>query len=220
MRIREDRRHTQPSPCGETAKLTLETEGKMHYRVTCSTGTIVRELMRSLQALGRWKTLKRTLVLAIILFQLGATASSAARETFSLPKGYEKWEKSRQKVVSDKKSPYYGIYYIQADRNTLKAYKTGGAYPEGSRFVVTYYGMREEGGKPLQGKKNIIVLMKKERKQALTGGWLFAGFTPAGKPASIDPARDCYGCHLKEAGTRDLVISTYADFRQPAGKSP
>ncbi len=157
--------------------------------------------------------MKRTLSLAMILSLALAAASSDAGESASLPKGYETWEKSRQKIVSDKKSPYYGIYYIQADRNTLKAYKTGGRYPEGSRFVVTYYGIREEGGKPVQGKKNIIVLMKKERKQQTTGGWLFAGFTPAGKPASIDPARDCYGCHLKEAGTRDLVISTYADFR-------
>ena len=142
-----------------------------------------------------------------------SAASADAGERIVLPKGYEKWDKSRQKIVSDKKSPYYGIYYIQADRNTLKAYKTGGSYPEGSRFVVTYYGMREEGGKTVQGKKNIIVLMKKERKQQTTGGWLFAGFTPEGKAAAIDPARDCYGCHLKEAGTRDLVISTYADFR-------
>jgi len=142
-----------------------------------------------------------------------AAASSDAGENVSLPKGYEKWDKSRQKIVSDKKSPYYGIYNIHADRNTMKAYKTGGTYPEGSRFVVTYYGIREEGGKPVQGKKNIIVLMKKERKQTTTGGWLFAGFTPEGKPAAIDPVRDCYGCHLKEAGTHDLIISKYADFK-------
>lgn len=157
--------------------------------------------------------MKKLVLTAMILSLTLVAASSDAGERLSLPKGYEKWDKSRQKIVSDKKSPYYGIYYIHADRNTIKAYKTGSPFPEGSRFVVTYYGIREEGGKPAQGKKNMIVLMKKERKRSTTGGWLFAGFTAEGKPAAIDPVKDCYGCHQKEAGTRDLIISKYADFR-------
>ena len=34
----------------------------------------------------------------------------------STPKGYEKWERSKQKTVTDKKSLFYGIHYIYADK--------------------------------------------------------------------------------------------------------
>ena len=44
--------------------------------------------------------------------------------------------------------------------------------------MVSYFTIREEGGKPVQGKKNMVVLMEKNKKYLETGGWLFAGFTP------------------------------------------
>jgi hypothetical protein len=59
----------------------------------------------------------------------------------------------------------------------------------------------------------MIVLMQKDKKQKATGGWLFAGFSPDGKLSGLDPAKDCYPCHLKEAKATDLVISKYADFK-------
>jgi hypothetical protein len=96
----------------------------------------------------------------------------------------------------------------------MPAYKSGGKYPEGSQFVVDYFNIKEEAGKPVKGKKNMVVLMKKDAKQTATGGWLFAGFTPDGKHnATLDPVKNCYECHLKEAASSDLVISKFADFR-------
>ena len=136
-----------------------------------------------------------------------------AAEKVSLPKGYEKWEKSRQKIVTDKKSLFYGIHYTYVDKKTMPAFKSGGKYAEGSRFVVVHYNIREEGGKPVEGKKNMIVLMKKDKKYKNTGGWLYAGFGPDGKLSGIDPVKNCYECHLKEAKSTDFVISKYADFR-------
>ena len=155
---------------------------------------------------------KNALLLAFASVLATATLSLAAGAV-SLPKGYEKWAKSKQQIINDKKSLFYGIHYTYVDKTAMKAFKSGGKYPEGSRFVVVQYGIRQEGGKPVQGKKSMVVLMKKDKKYKETGGWLFAGFTPEGKPSGIDPVKNCFECHLKEAKDRDFVISRYADFR-------
>ena len=156
--------------------------------------------------------MKRIASAAAVVLLAAATVASAAGKA-SLPKDYERWEKSKEKVISDKGSLFYGIHYIYVDRKALPPYRSGGKYPEGARFVVVNYGIREEGGKPVKGKKSMVVLMKKDRKQTATGGWLFAGFTPEGKPSGVDPVKNCFECHLKEAKATDLVISKYVDFK-------
>ena len=144
---------------------------------------------------------------------IGAAGAASAADKVSLPKGFEKWEKSKARVEPDKKSMFYGIHYIYVDKKAIKAYKAGGAYPEGSTFVAVNYAIKQEGGKPVAGKKTMIVLMKKDKTQQATGGWQFAGFTPDGKPSGLDPAKDCFGCHEKDAKDRGYIISKYADFK-------
>ena len=150
---------------------------------------------------------------AAVAVLLAATAATAADKA-ALPKGYEKWEKSTEKLISDKSSLFYGIHTIYVDTKAMPAYKKGGPYPEGSRFVVVQHTIRNEGEKQVKGKKSMVVLMKKDKKQTATGGWLFAGFTPEGKPSGVDPVKNCFECHLKEAKDRDFVISRYADFKK------
>lgn len=152
---------------------------------------------------------------AIISLLLIAVVSvpAIAAERVALPKGYVKWEKSKQKVVTDKTSLFYGIHYIYVDPKAMKAYKSGGPYPEGSRFVVEFFNIKEAGGKTVPGKKNMIVLMKKDKNEKQTGGWLFAGFNAEGKPSGLDPVKTCFGCHLQDAKDRDYVISRYSDFK-------
>lgn len=157
--------------------------------------------------------MKKLLVLGMVAVLAFVAAQALAAEKLSLPKGYEKWEKSKQKIVTDKNSLFYGVHYIYVDKKAMPAYRTGKKYPEGSRFVVVFYNVREEGGKPVQGKKNMIVLMKKDKKQKATGGWLFAGFSPNGKPSGLDPVQNCFECHQKEAKGTDYIISKYADFK-------
>jgi hypothetical protein len=55
--------------------------------------------------------------------------------------------------------------------------------------------------------------MKKDKKQQASGGWQFAGFSPDGKLSGLDPVKDCFGCHEKEAKGTDFVISKYAEFK-------
>lgn len=149
---------------------------------------------------------------AIALLSVAAAATVHAAGA-SLPKGYEKWNMSKEKVIADKSSLFYGIHNIYVDKKAMAAYRKGGPYPEGSRFVVVQHTIKDVGGKPTKGKRSMIVLMTKDKKQTATGGWLFAGFTAEGKPSGVDTVKNCYECHLKEAGSRDLVISRYTDFR-------
>ena len=50
-----------------------------------------------------------------------------AADKAALPKGYEKWEKSSEKVVNDKNSLFYGIHYTYVDKKAWPAFKTGPA---------------------------------------------------------------------------------------------
>lgn len=157
--------------------------------------------------------MKKTAILLMLAALLTAAAAASGADKPVLPKGYEKWAKSKTRVNTDKKSLFYGIHYLYVDSKAMKTYRTGGVYPEGSRFIAVNYNIKDEGGKPVPGKKNMIVLMKKDKRYQETGGWQFAGFTPEGKLSDLDPARDCFGCHLKDAKDRDYVISKYSDFK-------
>src|SRR5512139_3872456 len=114
--------------------------------------------------------MKKNMMVLAGLIMASLVSASLAFGAVSLPKGYESWEKSRKKIVEDKKSLFYGVHYIYVDKKAMKAYKGGGAYPEGSRFVVVFYNRNEEGGKQVEGKKNMIVLMQRDKKQKETGG--------------------------------------------------
>lgn len=154
--------------------------------------------------------MKSAVVLLSILFlSLGAVTSEAASS--ALPKGYTSWKKSERKVVTDKNSLFYGIHYIYADKKAQRGYQADNRFAEGSRIVVEFFNIRENPA--VDGPKNMIVLMQKDKRQTATGGWLFAGFHADGKPSGIDPVANCFSCHQKDAAGRDFVISTKRDFK-------
>lgn len=137
--------------------------------------------------------------------------NSSDAASSGLPKGYTHWKKSERKVVTDKSSLFYGIHYIYADKKAVSGYKAGNKFIEGSKIVVEFFNI---GGNPsVDGTKNMIVLMQKDKRQTATGGWLFAGFGADGKSSGIDPVSTCFGCHLKDAANKDFVISTKNDFK-------
>lgn len=151
---------------------------------------------------------------AIILasfFLLCITEIVSGAASPALPKGYAVWKKSDRKVVIDKNSLFYGIHYIYADKKAQRGYLADNRFPEGSRIVVESFSIK--GNPAVDGPKNMIVLMQKDRRQKATGGWLFAGFGVDGKPAGLDPVNTCFGCHQKDAAQRDFVISTKKDFK-------
>ena len=156
--------------------------------------------------------MRNFIIAAAVAAGIASTAFAAGAP--ALPKGYQKWEKSGQKIVTDKSSLFYGIHYIYVDRKALPAYKAGKGYPEGSSFVVEFFSIKDEAGKPVPGKKSMVVLMKRDKSQKQTGGWLFAGYNPDGKPSGIDPVKNCFECHLKDAKDREYVISKFSDFKK------
>jgi len=145
-----------------------------------------------------------------VLFALNSIAAAASPQ--SLPKGYASWQKSERKVVTDRKSLFYGIHYMYADKKAMQGYKAGNRFPEGSRIVVEFFNIKDNPA--VDGPKNMVVLMKKDKKRTETGGWLFAGFGADGKSSGIDPVKNCFDCHLKDASQKDYVISTIKDFNR------
>jgi hypothetical protein len=145
-------------------------------------------------------------VLFCYLIVNGAEAAS-----HSLPKGYNNWKKSERKVVTDKNSLFYGIHYIYANKKARDGYLADNKFAEGSQIVVEFFNIKNNPA--VDGPKNMIVMMKKDRRQGETGGWLFTGFGADGKPSGIDPVTTCFSCHLKDAAQKEFVISTKKDFK-------
>ncbi len=147
---------------------------------------------------------------AVLIFALPLIVSAAASP--ALPKGYQTWQKSERKIVTDKNSLFYGVHYIYADKKAFKGYQAGNRFAEGSTIVVEYFNIKE--GSSSDGPKNMVVLMRKDKHRKETGGWLFAGYGADGKPSGMDPVGTCFGCHQKDAGQREFVISTIKDFKR------
>lgn len=137
----------------------------------------------------------------------------AGAASTSLPKGYAAWQKSDRKVVTDKSSLFYGIHYLYADKKAMQGYQAGNKFAEGSSIIVEHFNLKD-GNTAVDGSKNMVVLMRKDKRKKETGGWLFAGFGADGKPSGLDPVSTCFGCHQKDASQRDFVISTIKDFKR------
>lgn len=152
----------------------------------------------------------RLIITVVVLLTVTLGTAQAA---LTLPKGYSGWKKSERKVVNDKKSLFYGIHYIYADTKAMQGYKAGNKFPEGSRIVIEHFNIKESPTGPTEGAKNMVVLMQKDKKQKATGGWLYAGFTAQGKPSGLDPVKNCFECHQKDAASRDYVFSGISDFK-------
>lgn len=146
-------------------------------------------------------------MLAVVLLPVIVVAATVP----PLPKGYAGWKKSERKLVTDKNSLFYGIHYIYADKKAQQGYKAGNKFPEGSTIIVDYFNIK--AGSESDGPKNMVVMMRKDKRKKETGGWLFAGYGADGKPSGMDPVGTCFGCHQKDAGQRDFVISTVKDFK-------
>ena len=136
----------------------------------------------------------------------------AAAAPPALPKGYSGWQKSERKLVTDKSSLFYGIHYMYADKKAMQGYQAGNKFAEGSTIVVDFFNIKD--GSATDGPKNMVVLMRKDKRKKETGGWLFAGYGADGKPSGLDPVGTCFGCHQKDAAQRDFVISTIKDYKR------
>ena len=132
----------------------------------------------------------------------------------ALPEKYTSWQGSIRKIVTDKSSLFYGIHYIYADKKAMQGYQADNHFPEGSTIIIDYFNINKGGDLATDGPKNMIVLMRKDKRVKESGGWLFAGYGANGKPSGLDPVKTCFDCHQKAAAQRNYVISTIKDFKR------
>lgn len=137
---------------------------------------------------------------------------SFAQSPPQLPKNYHSWQKSERKIVTDKSSLFYGIHYMYADKKAMQGYRSGNKFAEGSTIVVDFFNIKQDPA--VDGPKNMVALMRKDKRAKQTGGWVFAGYGADGKPSGLDPVATCFGCHQKDAPERDFIISTIKDFQK------
>ena len=95
----------------------------------------------------------------------------------------------------------------------MQGYKNKNRFPEGSRIIIEHFNIKNSPQGPVEGKKNMVVLMQKSKNEKATGGWLYAGYTAQGKPSGLDPVKNCFECHQKEVADRDYVFSDIKDFK-------
>jgi len=156
-----------------------------------------------------FKIAASTVISLIVLPALLCSAPSP-----SLPRGYHSWQKSSRKIVTDKSSLFYGIHYIYADKKAMEGYRAGNHFTEGSTIIIEYFNIKGGAGSPVEGSRNMVVMMRKNRMMKTTGGWLFSGYEADGTPSGLDPASTCFSCHQKDAARKDYVISTITDFNK------
>ena len=151
--------------------------------------------------------------LIVFLLCLAVACPVLAAQQPALPKAYAtSWKKSARKVVTDKHSLFYGVHYLYADAKAMQGYRAANRFPEGSRIIVEHFNLKADNPS-VDGPKNMVVLMKKDKRQQATGGWLYAGYTAQGKPSGLDPVSTCFECHRNKVAHRDYVFSSLADFK-------
>ncbi len=142
---------------------------------------------------------------------LCSTGLALATEFAPLPKGFRNWVHTKSMVIPDKTHGLYGFHNIYANAKALPTLKSGGTYPEGASFVVSFYDVKVEGGASNQGAKIMDAVMVKSAKAKSTGGWAYGVYDHAGKKKAVDVVKGCYECHNAQAKASDYVFEKYID---------
>ncbi|MDD3618228.1 MAG: cytochrome P460 family protein [Desulfobulbaceae bacterium] len=133
-----------------------------------------------------------------------------------LPKDLTGYRHIHSLVINDKESPLFGFHHFYINETGWETFKNQGPfpYPEGTIFLGAVYKVEQDGELYNEGSGAVYTMMKKDPAAAETGGWLFASFTPDGKPVEQDVKTGCFSCHqpLKD---RDHVFSSPLNLSLP-----
>ncbi len=142
---------------------------------------------------------------------LFSASLAVATEFAPLPKGFRNWVHTKSMVIPDKSHGLYGFHNNYANPKALQTLKSGGTYPEGSTFVISFYEVKNEGGMTSQGGKLMDAVMVKSAKAKNTGGWAYGVYDPMGKKKAVDVVKNCYECHKAQAKATDYIFEKYID---------
>jgi hypothetical protein len=160
-----------------------------------------------------------------ICFLLGASMLFATQvsspvladsSTPKLPEDLSGYRHIHSLVINDKESPLFGFHHFYINETGWETFKNQGPfpYPEGTIFLGAVYKVEQDGELYNEGSGAVYTIMKKDSAAEETGGWLFASFTPDGKPVEQDVKTACFSCHqpLKD---RDHVFSSPLNLSLP-----
>jgi hypothetical protein len=147
----------------------------------------------------------RPLVLALAALTISA---AFAADTVAYPKDYRRWLHSKSMVIPDKQHALSGFHHVYVEPKALEAYRAGTGYPEGSRLVVPFHEVKDEGGMVQEGALRMVAVMERRAAATDTGGWRWAAFDGEGKPMSLDVKTACYSCHVPKKD-RSYVFSEW-----------
>ncbi len=85
----------------------------------------------------RYHDMKRKTVTVVAGVLIAAASLAVAASALTLPKGYQKWRKSRQHIVNDRKSLFYGIHYTYVDARAMKTFEKGDRIPRGAGLSLS-----------------------------------------------------------------------------------
>lgn len=142
---------------------------------------------------------------AVIVF---AAVFAFAQEPESLP-NYRSWQHVKSMVIPDKQHGLYGFHHVYIEPKGLKALQAGKGYPEGTRFALPFYEVKQEGGAIQQGELRMVAWMKKDKARKDTGGWLFSATDANGKVKQLDVKAGCFTCHEAKRD-REFVFTEWA----------
>ena len=152
---------------------------------------------------------RSTLVLAaalVVCAMFSAAVDAGMKDELALPKDWKSYKHIGSLIITDKAHPLFGIHHFYMNKTGIKAFKTGGKYPDGTVIVDSVYDIKQDGAIQNEGKLAFFPVMRKNSKMTETGGWEWAAFGADGKKIDKDPKKDCLSCHdsVKDA---DYVFS-------------
>jgi hypothetical protein len=157
--------------------------------------------------------MKRTIFVMVVLCGLLPVAWATSQGDLRLPKNASDYEHINTLFVPDEKLPVFGIHHFYMNDKGLPTFsKSQGkvTYPDGTIILGRVYDvvLRDDAGFE-EGKLLAYTYMEKDKDNPMTkvtGGWIFAKFSPDGKRMDINPAADCFPCHAPLSQS-DFVFS-------------
>ena len=143
---------------------------------------------------------------ALFIALLTFPVTAGTTKGMAFPRDWESYKHIGSLIITDKNHPLHGIHHFYMNKKGLKAFETGGKYPDGTVIVDSVYEIKEDGGILNEGKRAFFPVMKKNSRMTDTDGWEWYAFSPDGKLLDKEPKKDCLSCH-ESAKDSDYVFS-------------
>ncbi len=104
------------------------------------------------------------------------------------------------------------FHVIQVNPQAFDQYAETGAFPEGTVFTMTFYGLDKLGlpGDRFWAKEVIAMEVGVKESERFEGGWGYFRFEAGATTANALPAERCQACHIARAATDSVFTQLYS----------